>query len=106
LERALVLGVARFAGGAEANDDLVADPDAAIELDPVLLPIALGDDAEHLRVVNERVGPGVERVPLDLLVEELRDRVEVPVDERAVAADDDFHGLEAHGISLALALMR
>src|SRR5204863_5938796 len=94
--------VAGLPRGAEADDDLVADADAALELDPVLLAVALGDDAEHLGVVDERLRAGVERVPLDGVVEQLRDRVEVAVDERAIASNDDFDRLEAHGKAVSV----
>ena len=47
-------------------------------------------------MVDERLRPGVERVPLDLVVEQLGDRLEVAVDERAVAADDDLDRLQTH----------
>ena len=96
----MIVCVAGLPRGAEADDDLVADADAALELDAVLLAVALGDDAEHLGVVDERLRPGVERVPLDVVVEQLGDRLEVAVDERAVSADDDFDRLQAHGVSV------
>jgi len=52
-------------------------------------------------VVDERCRPGPERIPLDVVVEQLCDRLEVAVDEGAVAADDDFDRLQAHAGTLA-----
>ena len=97
LERPRVVLVAGLLRGAEPDDDLVADADAALQLDPVLLAVPLRDDAERLGVVDERRRPGAERIPLDVVVEQLGDRLEVAVDEGAVAADDDLHRFEAHG---------
>ena len=47
-------------------------------------------------MVDERLRPAVERVPLDVIVEQLCDRREIAVDERAIAADDDLDRLQAH----------
>jgi hypothetical protein len=101
LQRPRIVRVAGFPGRAKSDHHPVTDGDAALELDAVLLAVPLGDDPERLGVVDERLRPGVERVPLDVVVEQLRDRVEVPVDERAVPADDDLDRLQAHALSLA-----
>ena len=59
LEGPGIVGVAALLRRAEPDDDLVADPDATLELDAVLLPVALGDDREGVLVVDEGKRPGV-----------------------------------------------
>src|SRR5205823_291163 len=84
------------AGEAGADDDLVADADAPLQLDPVALLSPVGEHREHVGVVAAGPGVRLESDPLDVGVEQLGDGVEISGEEGAIALEDELDALLAH----------
>src|SRR5260370_12469438 len=89
LQRAMVGALERDAREAHADDDVVADADAAVAGDLVILGHTLAQHVDHIRAIRDR-GDLPDADPLDLGVEQLLERVEVARDERAVPPQEQI----------------
>src|SRR5262249_46962561 len=98
LQGTIVGLVALDSRGPEGDGDLVADCDAPLELDAVSVCEALGEDPEDFLAA---VGSAwLDRAPLDLGVEHLRDGRKVPGYEGPVAAHHELHVGLPHALTV------
>src|SRR3954453_16744289 len=98
LQRPLVGGIELDPGEPHNDNDAVSQPDCAFDDHVVVLGGAVRNHFEDaLAADHHRVGlPG--RHPRHVRIEHRRHRLEVPVDERVVAAEQDLGAFVAHGI--------
>src|SRR5436190_17423726 len=99
LEWPLVARVELDSGEAHADDDVLADADAAVDGNLVLLGDPVAQDAEDVGAVGDPCGfPDAD--PLDLGVEHLFDRVQIAGDEGAVPPQQQVDPCLAHAASV------
>src|SRR6266540_1671645 len=99
LERALVGGVRLHAREPHADDDALADADAAVDGHVVILGNAVAEDVEHVGAIRNRSDlPHAD--PLDLGIQHSLDRIEITGHECAVAAQEEVDGGLTHSASV------
>ena len=97
LQRPLVGRIELDPREAHADDHAVGEPDRAVDDDVVVLGGAIRDDLEDALATDDDRLRLAGRHPFHVRIQQRRHRVEVPVDERVVAAQQNLGALVAHG---------